>query len=75
MYITNIMNEFSSQQKYFFLNKWLKKNFPLFFLGWGAFSLENIRKYLKSQEASRKSATSASNGKYIYSSGNYLNCD
>nr|XP_034332218.1 uncharacterized protein LOC105325768 isoform X1 [Crassostrea gigas] len=29
--------------------------------GWGAFSLENIRKYLKSQEASRKSATSASN--------------
>lgn len=61
MYITNIMNEFSSQQKYFFLNKWLKKNCPLFFLGWGAFSLENIRKYLKSQEDSRKSATSASN--------------
>eukprot|EP00105_Crassostrea_gigas_P008996 XP_011423764.1 PREDICTED: uncharacterized protein LOC105325768 isoform X2 [Crassostrea gigas] len=29
--------------------------------GWGAFSLENIRKYLKSQEDSRKSATSASN--------------
>lgn len=73
MYITNIMNEFSSQQKYFFLNKWFKKNFPLFCLGWGAFSLENIRKYLKSQEDSRKSATSASNGKYIYSSGNYLN--
>lgn len=73
MYITNIMNEFSSQQKYFFLNKWFKKIFPLFFLGWGAFSLENIRKYLKSQEDSRKSATSASNGKYIYSSGNYLN--
>lgn len=73
MYITNIMNEFSSQQKYFFLNKWFKKNFPLFFLGWGAFSLENIRKYLKSQEDSRKSATSASNGKYVYTSGNYLN--
>lgn len=73
MYITNIMNEFSSQQKYFFLNKWFKKNFSLFFLGWGAFSLENIRKYLKSQEDSRKSVTSASNGKYLYSSGNYLN--
>lgn len=50
-----------------------KKNCPLFFLGWGAFSLENIRKYLKIQEDNRKSATSASNGKYVYSSGNYLN--
>lgn len=41
------------------------KNFnDIIFIGWTAFKLENIRKYLKIQEDGRKSANSASAGKF-----------